>query len=344
MASYRIMIVEDQREVSRLLHSALDTLEYELDIVEMPSGEEAILESSRNTIDLLVSDYRLPGITGIELMRKVKKHRPKVKVILITGQTDPKIRKAVADAGADAFFIKPVPIADFLDAVERHLGLVETILPPEPIAPPDEVEVTENLPDTLVRLRMDMGAIAVLLMNDTGHILARAGDLPDSNDEISLLSALLSIHSAGQKVSRLVGQQVPANWYLFNGGEYDLVFAPVGSNHAMLIIGKELADEEHTAKTIQVLSASRKVIEPALGWIPSGTPAAKEPPTTPLETAEPGGTEMVPLLRDAKKKLKTADVDAFWDQAADQHKAPAKPDMLSYEQAEQLGLAPKDEP
>src|SRR5512140_3017144 len=124
MPSNRIVIVEDQREVSRLLHSALDTLEYKLEIVEIPSGEEAILDSTRNPIDLLVSDYRLPGMSGIELMRKVRAYRPQVKVILITGLTDPKIRKAIAEAGANAFFIKPVPIADFLDSVERHLGLV----------------------------------------------------------------------------------------------------------------------------------------------------------------------------------------------------------------------------
>ena len=344
MPSYRILIVEDQREVSRLLHSALDTLEYKMEIVEIPSGEEAILDSSRNTVDLLVSDFRLPGITGIELMRKVRKYRPNVKVILITGQTDPKIRKQVADAGADAFFIKPVPIADFLDSVERHLGLVETILPPEPIAAAEEEEIKSNLPDILVRLRLDLGAIAVLLMNDTGHILARAGDLPDSNDEVSLLSALLSIHSAGQKVARLIAQKIASNWYVFGGSQYDLFFAPVGSTYAMLIIGKGLTDEEHVLKTIDTLTAARKTIEPMLGGITSGTPATQEPPTTPLEGVEQSMKEMAPLFQEAKKKLKPADVNAFWDQAADQHKAPAKPDMLSYDQAKQLGLAPKDEP
>ncbi len=190
------------------------------------------------TVDLLVSDYRLPGMTGIELMRKVRRYHPKVKVILITGQTDPKIRKEVAEAGADAFFIKPVPIADFLDAVERHLGLVETILPPEPIAADEDEELQTNLPDLLVQLRQDLEAIAVLLLNDTGRILARAGDLPDSDNEISLLSSLLSIHSAGQKVSHLIGQKVASNWYVFDGGQYDLIFAPVGMTHAMLVIGK----------------------------------------------------------------------------------------------------------
>jgi DNA-binding response OmpR family regulator len=345
MPSYRILIVEDQREVSRLLHTALDTLEYKLDIVEIPSGEEAILDSSRYPVDLLVCDYRLPGITGIELMRKVRRYRPEVKVILITGQTDPRIRTEVAEAGADAFFIKPVPIADFLDAVERHLGLVETILPPEPIATAEDVEVKRDLPDLLVQLRQELAAIAVLLLNDNGRILARAGDLPDSNNEVSLLSSLLSIHSAGQKVSRLIGQKVASNWYVFNGEQYDLIFAPVGLTHAMLVIGKDLADEKNVLKTVDVFSLARKTIEPVLGEISTETPvtAAHEAITTPLETVEQGMREMAPLFKEAKKKLKPADVNDFWDKAADQHKAPTQPDMLSYEQAKKLGLAPKDE-
>ena len=76
MVAYRILIVEDQREVSLLLRSALQTLEHDLEVVEIPSGEEAILDASRNKVDLLVTDYRLAGITGIELMRKVRSHRP----------------------------------------------------------------------------------------------------------------------------------------------------------------------------------------------------------------------------------------------------------------------------
>jgi len=343
MASHRILIVDDQREVSRLLHSALATLEYKLDIVEMPSGEEAILDSSRNSIDLLVTDYRLPGISGVELMRKVRKFRPNVKVVLITGQTDPRIRKEVSEAGADAFFIKPVPIADFLDAVERHLGLVESILPPEPIAPAEEVEVQPNLPDIMVHLRLELEAIAVLLLNDNGHVLARAGDLPDTNEEVSLLSSLLSIYSAGQKVTRLIGEKAASSWYVFDGADYDLIFAPVGLSHAMLVIGKGLADEDQVLKTVDIFSAARKQIEPALGEVPPGIPAAHETPTTPLEAVDVGMREMDPLFKDSRKRLKPADLNDFWDKAADQHKAPTKPDMLSYEQAKQLGLAPKDE-
>ncbi len=343
MPANRILIVEDQREVSRLLRSALETLEHKMDVVEIPSGEEAILFSSRNPIDLLVSDFRLPGMSGIELMGKVRKFHPEMKVILITGQTDPKVRKEVAEAGADAFFIKPVPMADFLDAVERHLGLVETILPPEPIAPPPPPESTTNLPDLLAGLRAEVNALAVFLIADTGRVIARAGDLPDSNDEISMLSSLLSIYSAGQKVSRLLGQKVATNWYVFDGEKNDLIFAPVGLAHAMLVVGPDLADGKRALKTVEKFSAARKVIEPLLGELPTAVPSYVEPPTVPIEPPEEAAPELEPLFKEAKKKLKSADVNDFWDKAADAHKSPTKPDMLSYEQAKQLGLAPEDE-
>lgn len=342
MASLRILIVEDQREVSRLLRSALETLEHTLEVVEIPSGEEAILDSSRNKVDLLVSDYRLPGMSGIELMRKVRSHNSGVKIILVTGQTDPKIRKEVAEAGADAFFIKPVPMADFLDAVERHLGLVETILPPEPISVNDE-EVIRNLPDMLTGLRQDLEAAVVILMDDTGLILARAGELPDRNGEVPLISSLLAIHSAGQKVSRLIGQKVPSNWYVFEGGKQDIVFAPVGQTHAMLVMGKGLADEDRIMKTVGIFSQACKPIEEAFGEVPGGISVIQEPGATPLDVVEQSNKELEPLFKEAKKKLKTADINDFWDKAADNHKAPMKPDMLSYDQARQLGLAPEDE-
>ena len=341
MSPYRILIVEDQREVSRLLRSALETLEHDLVVIEIPSAEEAILESSRKKVDLLVSDYRLPGMSGIELFHKVRKDHPLVKIILITGQTDPRIRKDVAEAGADAFFIKPVPIADFLDAVERHLGLVETILPPEPIVIVEH-ETTDSLPDLLAGLRQALAANAVLLLNDTGSILARAGNLPDSDNEMNLVSALIPIYSAGNKVARIIGQKAPSNWHVFEGGQYDLVFVPVGSAHAMLIIGKGLADKAQLLKTVDIFLLVRKNIEQLLGESVSEISSSEESLIPPGDKTEQGEIDMEPLFKDAKNRLMPSEVNEFWNNATNEPKVPSKPDMLSYEQAKKLGLAPED--
>ena len=64
MAAPHILIVDDQRDILRLIHATLDTLGHKLEIHEAPSGEEALLATTRHRIDLLISDYKLPGITG----------------------------------------------------------------------------------------------------------------------------------------------------------------------------------------------------------------------------------------------------------------------------------------
>lgn len=346
MSRFCILIVEDQRDVSRMLRSALETLEHDLEVVEIPSGEEAILYSARRPVDLLVADYRLPGMTGVELMRKVRTRHPQAKIILITGQTDPRIRKEIAEAGADAFFLKPVEIADFLDTVERLLGLVETILPPEPISPSD----TNNrrLPDLLVGLRQELGAIAVLLLDDSGQVLARAGDLPNPGGEAALLSALLAMHSAGLKVSRWLAQPSPSSWLVFEGGVYDLVFAPVDETHAMFLLGEDLVTEQAVLDIIRIFSDYRRLVAEALLKVSrptslGGQPAYQEPVTTPLEVVEQNVRELEPIFR-SKIKIKTDELNRFWEQAADEHRAPTSPDVLSYEQARQLGLVPPEEP
>jgi CheY-like chemotaxis protein len=113
MAPQCILLVDDQRDIVRLLHSALQTLGHELDIIDAPSGEEALLEASRRKIDLLVADYRLPGISGVEMMRKVRARNADLKVIFISGVTLRKAREEMLGAGAVAIFDKPIPMAIF---------------------------------------------------------------------------------------------------------------------------------------------------------------------------------------------------------------------------------------
>jgi DNA-binding response OmpR family regulator len=347
MPPYRILIVEDQREVSRLLRSTLETLEAELDVVEIPSGEEAILHSSQQEVDLLIADYRLPGMSGIELMGKVQTNHPKAKIILITGQTDPKIRMDVTEAGADAFFIKPIPMAEFLDAVERTLDLVQREIPSEDVSPVaaalDTGDTQPGLPELANGLWQELAAIAVIVLDNTGKILARAGYPTDAKREAILLSYLLSIHSTGKQVSRLIGQKNLSNWFILDGGKYDLVFAPVGMTNAMLTIGKGIAGKDHILRTIDLFSTAQIKIENELGTKTSVTSVSKRQQSTSQEEMETDKKESELLFKDSKKKEISPEVNEFWNNAIEKHKAPVKPDMLTYDQAKQLGLAPKDE-
>ncbi len=234
---YGILLVDDQRDILRLLHSALDTLRNpDLEIYEAPSGEEALLEARRPRIDLLVSDYKLPGMSGIELMHKVRARHPEVKVVLITGMTDRKARDEMLNAGAMALFDKPVSLADFLDVVERSLGLVRTIFPSEVGSKKEEAR-RARVSDLLANFRQDVNAHAIFLLNERGIILARAGALYDSSLEVSLLSALAAIFNAGLKIAKFNRQEVLDQYFVFNGGDEDLLLIPISGEYALLLAG-----------------------------------------------------------------------------------------------------------
>ncbi|MBK9924035.1 MAG: TIR domain-containing protein [Anaerolineales bacterium] len=139
------LLVDDQRDVVRLLRATLNTLGHEMNIIEAPSGEEALLEASRRKIDLLVVDYGLAGISGVETMRKIRIRYPSMKSVIITGWAERKVLEEIRNSGVDAYFFKPIPLADFLDAVERFLGFNQTIFPPveETSKPPLQKITTE---------------------------------------------------------------------------------------------------------------------------------------------------------------------------------------------------------
>jgi CheY-like chemotaxis protein len=355
-----ILLVDDQRDILRLLRSTLETLKNaEVKVFESPSGEEALLTSSRHKIDLLISDYKLPGMSGLELMHKVRVRHPDVKVILISGMTERKVREEMLNAGALAVFDKPIPLADFLDVVERGLGLVQTIFPAE--RPDGKAEERHaRVSDLLANFRQDIKAEAVFLLNDRGLIQARTGKLRDDSMEVSLISTLMAIHAASLKIARHNHQESFDSYHVFSGGDHDLLFIPVTPLYALLVAGNGLASEEHILETVNSLLALRTQIEKSLKsmgvtgelHLPArdGIPASTAVPTqavkklTEKAAEAPPSPEMEALLKEAStKKAQANDMDDFWSQAAEKHGSkPANSEVISLEEARKLGLVPGD--
>ena len=346
MPAPTILIVDDQRDIVRLLHSTLQTLGQPLDIIDAPSGEEALLEASRKKVDLLVADYLLPGISGVELMRKIRARNPELKVILITGMTDRKYRNEMLSAGAQAIFDKPIPLADFLDSVERSLGLVRTIFPPE--SSKESEEHRQTISELLSGFRQKIKADALFLISDRGRVLARAGDLYDSSMEVSLLSALMAIYSAGLKVSRFIHQENLDNYHVFRGGDHDLVLIPVNSAHALLLAGKDLARSDRMLKTVEGMLFVRGDVENVLQSLGVAPPpvitesSIPEPEPLPMAPEEPEPeVDLDALFASAGEKAPVKDINAFWDDAVEKtSKLSTNPDVISFDEASKLGLTP----
>ncbi len=306
--------------------------------------------------DLLVTDVRLPGISGLEVMRRVRTSHPELKVILITGVLDPTIRRNVADAGADAFFLKPIELADFLDAVERCLGIVDEKMPELNLLQDTDIP-EDGIADRLTSLRKDLGAFSAILLDDRGRPVVQAGDLPDEVAAAeNLFPALMSGFSAGMKVSHFLGASRPDSLTYFGGTKFALFFAPVGNSHALLVAVNAVQIDEQISQTVQEVYKALYDLQNILEYM--GVSVRSEEPTTTSDELEPlleddddieEDVEEAPILDAIFENAQTTnapaqDLDAFWDTLADEaSESLSNADVLTYDQAMQLGLAPEDE-
>jgi hypothetical protein len=239
-------------------------------------------------------------------------------------------------------------MGDFLDAVERCLGLARTILNTSESSKATveviDVEEHKGLSDLLVNLRKDLNAQAVLLLNGMGHVEAEAGQLPDPNIAVSLISSLMGMFNAAQKVAGLL-DHAGNHLHLFDSDNIDGIFLPVGPAHALLLIGKGLADAKSLSARMDALFTARIELLHALKNIgvevesaepakPSQRSAIDEPFTSPEDLPR----EFMDIFSQIGKK--TDDANSFWDTATEQGTTFAEPDKLTYDQASRLGLTP----
>jgi CheY-like chemotaxis protein len=358
----RVLIVDDSLDVRRMLGASLKTLGKEFDVLEVPSGEEALLIGTTLQLDLVVSDVRLPGMSGLDLIAKIRKRSPELKVILITGADDSKTRHQVAEAGADAFFYKPLEIADFLDTVERCLGMVKVAFPLPPVAeepiaravrPAPVVEKpAPTLADRLSSLRKELDALSAILLNEAGHVSAEAGEFLEIHANEALVSGIMATVSASLKVSHSLGMEKPDNMLFFAGLKHHLCLVPVGSSYVLVLVARD------GFQAVQ-LTAMRQAIHPAVQDLQSilenigmELQPQREEPTPALPplaevVIDPEVLAGVDALfgQASSDHFKQQDADAFWDTLTQQSELDgvSNADALNYEQAKRLGLAPEDE-
>jgi CheY-like chemotaxis protein len=353
----RVLIVDDATDFARMIASAIATLGPDLAVKVVPSAEEALLEITSGPIDLLIVDVRLPGISGLELTRKIRAHSQTIKVIQITGMSEPRLEDLALGVGADAFFHKPMEMTDFLEAARRSLGYA----PPAEESETDEAhsDLDRQMAGALSGLRHRIGALAVILLDERGHPVAQAGELPDAVPESNLTPALLCLLSASVKAGRILSQPSPSSVTAFEGAAERYLIAPVAESFALLALIKIRKTTLRLAIAFEEMLLSVKELEGILATIGVASVPGQEKPAVEARPAdEPAGepaVEALPAARarepdfesllklSAKKKLGPDELDAFWEGLATSVPAQpnSNPDMLSFEQASKLGLAPK---
>ena len=121
-----VLVVDDEKRLTDFLQDFFTRLGYEMHVAS--SGEEAFRAIQEHIPTLVLLDMHLPGMDGIEVLRTLKAKHAAVKIIVMTSY-DEEYQKRAKEAGADAFFPKPLSLTDLTVKIEELLKTEDAPVP-----------------------------------------------------------------------------------------------------------------------------------------------------------------------------------------------------------------------
>jgi DNA-binding NtrC family response regulator len=115
-----ILVVDDEDALRTVLSNELANEGYQ--VQNAADGDEAVSELTKSAYDLILLDIKMPRMNGFEVLKFVKEHHPKAKVVMLTGFADLKNAIESKKLGADDFVSKPYDLVDLLTTIERVLA------------------------------------------------------------------------------------------------------------------------------------------------------------------------------------------------------------------------------
>lgn len=122
-AVLKVLVVDDQNSVRAMTRMTLEMIGVRL-VHEAENGRAAMDTASLQPLDLIISDYNMPEMDGLALLRAIRGHPAarKVPFILLTGRGDRELVVKAAQAGANNYLIKPFTADILRQKIEQVMG------------------------------------------------------------------------------------------------------------------------------------------------------------------------------------------------------------------------------
>ena len=299
----QILVVDDHFEMLEFLRSMLEVSGQDYEVLAVPSGEEGLLELRRSHFDLLITDVRLPGMSGFDLVRRVRKLGRDLPAIMITAYSSPQGEKEAEELNVFRYFKKPLDTDSMLTAVHQALygdAPVETPVAADNVAQV-EVEMTDEVRQRLDALRADTGAFDVMLTTNSGQILLNVGDA--QNLDLDRLAAILTrtIVDSFLLADELRAKK-PFTLQYHTGGHTELYCANIGNSY-FLTIFFDARSRRGRIGTIWVFA--QRAIKDLQDMLPALPEVRSEAPPLPprkVEREQPPAISPTRIKGDRKKR------------------------------------------
>ena len=119
----KVLVVDDQNSVRQMTRMTLEQIGFR-HIHEAENGVQAMATASLQPLDLIISDYNMPEMDGLGLLRAVRGHpvARKIPFILLTGRGDRELVVKAAQAGVNNYLVKPFTAAILREKIEQVVG------------------------------------------------------------------------------------------------------------------------------------------------------------------------------------------------------------------------------
>ncbi|MBI5566194.1 MAG: response regulator [Chloroflexi bacterium] len=214
-----ILIVDDEPAVGFSLKASLESLGPEYAVSHVLSAEAALSVLADDPIDLMVTDLRMPGMTGLELLTQVRHVQPQLPTILITAYGSADVMAAGQQLQIARYFAKPFKTEEFMQAVQEVLE-----------QPPAGLVLTEKKMERMVQrlrdLRYEASAYSVLLADTSGSVLAKTG-ATDGFEAAELIELLRGGFDAPTALAQQWHEERAFNLIYHEGVRFDLYAANI---------------------------------------------------------------------------------------------------------------------
>jgi len=146
MVMKRVLAVDDNEDILFTLEAIGGVADFEMETVN--SSKKALEKIKTEEYNLLIIDYYMPEMNGLELVEKIRSHDPGVPILVLTVDETLEVARRFIDAGATDFATKPIRAADLISRINLHLKLSN--LQDDSLTPVYEEEVPKGMsPQTL---------------------------------------------------------------------------------------------------------------------------------------------------------------------------------------------------